>query len=101
MKGGDRPAKTFQLQVSEVFEPRDRFDRFSDAAADQDLPVLGFSTKPGGEAADRANGYAVATRAARLVIWGCQVEPDASLAAAARFATVGCRWSCREKFCLF
>jgi len=33
----------------------DRFDRLSDAAADQDLPVLGLSTKPGGEVAYRTN----------------------------------------------
>jgi hypothetical protein len=50
----DRTAKTPQFQVSEVFEPCYRFDRFSDAAADQDLPVLGLSTKPGGEVAYRA-----------------------------------------------
>jgi hypothetical protein len=30
-----------------------RFDRFSDAAADQDLSVLGLSAKPGGEVAYR------------------------------------------------
>ena len=41
----DRTAKTPQLQVSKILEPRDRFDRFSDAAADQNLPVLGLSTK--------------------------------------------------------
>src|SRR5215469_1180182 len=51
----DRPAETFQLQVSEVLEPRDRFDRASDAAADQDLPVLGRGAKPGGEVAHRAD----------------------------------------------
>ena len=55
VKCRDRTAKTLQLQVSEVFEPCDRFDRFSDAAADQDLPVLGLSTKPGGEVAYRTN----------------------------------------------
>src|SRR6516225_7917371 len=51
----DRTAKTSQLQVSEVFEPSDRFDRFSDAAADQDLPVLRLGTKSGGEVAHRAD----------------------------------------------
>src|SRR6516162_9517946 len=51
----DRTAKTPQLQVSEVFEPCDRFDRASDAAADQDLPVLCRITKPGGEVAYRTN----------------------------------------------
>jgi hypothetical protein len=39
----DRTAKTLQLQVSEVFELGDRFDRFSDAAADRDLPSLASS----------------------------------------------------------
>src|SRR5437763_6662263 len=36
-------------------EPRDPFDRFRNTAADQDLAVLRFGTKPGGEVADRAN----------------------------------------------
>ena len=40
----DRPAETFQLQVAEVLEPCDRFYGFCDAAADQDLPVLGRRT---------------------------------------------------------
>src|SRR6516165_1952314 len=51
----DRTAKTPQLQISEVFELRDRLDCFSDAAADQDLSVLGRGTKPGGEVAYRAD----------------------------------------------
>ena len=51
----DRAAKTLQLQVAEIFEPRDRIDHFCNTAANQDLPVLRFSTKPGGEVADRAN----------------------------------------------
>ena len=41
--------------VSEVLEPGERFDRSSDAAADQDLLVLGLGTKPGGEVAYRAD----------------------------------------------
>jgi len=36
----DRTAETPQFQIFEVFEPRNRADRFSNAAADQDLPVL-------------------------------------------------------------
>ena len=51
----DRAAKTLQFQVSKILQPRDRFDRFCDTAADQDLAVLRFGTKPGGEVADRAN----------------------------------------------
>ena len=51
----DRAAKTLQLQVSEVFEPRHRFDRSGDTAADQDLPVLGLSTKTGGDIAHGAD----------------------------------------------
>src|SRR6516162_6192976 len=51
----DRPPQTFYLQVSEVFDPRNRFDRASDAAADQDLPVLGLSSKSGGKIAHRAD----------------------------------------------
>jgi hypothetical protein len=46
----DRPAETLNLQVSEVFEFGDLFDRASDAAADEDLSILGLTTKPGGEA---------------------------------------------------
>src|SRR6516165_10195652 len=51
----DRTVKTPQLQISEVFEPCDRFDRFGNAAADQDLPVLGLGTKPGGKVAHRTD----------------------------------------------
>src|SRR5207248_11428367 len=40
----DRAAKTLQLQVSEILQPRYRFDGASDAAADQDQPVLCVST---------------------------------------------------------
>src|SRR6516162_5293265 len=55
VKCRDRTAKTPQLQVSEILQPRYRFDRASDAAADQDLPVLRLSTQPGGEVAHRAD----------------------------------------------
>jgi len=51
----DRPPKTPQLQISEILQRRNRLDRTSDAAADQDLPILGLSTKPGGEVAYRAD----------------------------------------------
>ena len=36
----DWTAKTPQLQVSEILQGRNRLDRASDAAADQDLPVF-------------------------------------------------------------
>jgi len=32
-----------QLQISEILQNRNRFHRANDAAADQDLPVLGLS----------------------------------------------------------
>src|SRR5262249_37076567 len=63
----DRPAETLPLQVSEVFELPDPFDRASDAAADQDLPILGRGTEPGGEVAYGADrGVAGAFRKADL-----------------------------------
>ena len=51
----DRPHEAPQLQISEILQRRNRLDRTSDAAADQDLPILGLSTKPGGEVAYRAD----------------------------------------------
>src|SRR6516164_7777829 len=55
VKCRDWPPKAPQLQVSEVLESRNRLDRFSDAAADEDLPVLGLRTEPRGEVAYRAD----------------------------------------------
>src|SRR6516162_9110430 len=55
VKCRDRTAKTPQLQVSEILQPRYRFDPASDAAADQDLPVLRLSTQPCGEITYRAD----------------------------------------------
>ena len=51
----DRPPKTPQFQISKILQRRNRLDRARDATADQDLPILGLSTKPGGEIADRAD----------------------------------------------
>ena len=51
----DRPPKTFKLQVSEIFELYDGFNLPGDAAADQDLTILGLGTEPGGEIAHRAD----------------------------------------------
>src|SRR5215472_8635053 len=51
----DRTAKTPQLQVSEILQPRYCFDRASDTAADQDLPVLRLGAQPCGEVAYRAD----------------------------------------------
>ena len=56
VEGRDRLAETFQSQATEVFK-WDRFlDRGRDAATDQYLPVLGLSTKPGGEVGYRTDG---------------------------------------------
>ena len=44
-----------QLQVSEILQNRNRFNRPGDAAADQDLAILGLGTEPGGEVAHRAD----------------------------------------------
>ena len=52
----DRTAKTTQLQVSEVLQNHNRSHRASDAAADQDLPILRLGIEPGGEVAYRADG---------------------------------------------
>jgi len=52
----DRTAKTPQFEFSKVFELDDSFHGFGDAAADQDLTILGPGTKPGGEVACRADG---------------------------------------------
>ena len=41
-----RPAKTLQLHVPKLFEPRYRLDRASNAAADQDLLVLCLGAQP-------------------------------------------------------
>jgi hypothetical protein len=35
-------------EISDILQPRDRFDGASDAAADQDLPVLRLSAQPRG-----------------------------------------------------
>ena len=51
----DRSSKTLQLQVSEVFEPREHSDGSGDTAADQYLPVLGLSAEAGGKVAHRAD----------------------------------------------
>ena len=79
-------AKPLQLQISEILQPRYRFDRASDAAADQDLAVLGLSTKPGGKIAYRANrGVAGAVGEADLT-QGRVALRDAS--AKAKFAAI-------------
>jgi hypothetical protein len=52
----DRTATAPQFQVSEVFEPCDRFDRFGNTAADQNLSVLRLGANPEGEVAYGANG---------------------------------------------
>src|SRR5215469_3938900 len=57
----DRTAKTLQLKVSEILQPRYRFDGASDTAADQDLPILRLGAKPGGEVAHRADGGVAGT----------------------------------------
>src|SRR3954447_12007012 len=49
----DRTTKSLQLKVSEILQSRNRFDGASDAAADQDLPVLRLSTQPCSEVAYR------------------------------------------------
>src|SRR5262244_1904341 len=84
---GDRTAKTPQLQVSEILQPRYRFDRASDAAADQDLPVLRLGTQPCGEVAHRAGcGVAGAFGKADLAqgrVALCDAGAEAKLAAVA------------------
>src|SRR5262249_54169663 len=83
----DRTAKTPQLQVSEILQPRYRFDGASDAAADQDLPVLRLSTQPCGEVAYRADrGVAGAFGKADLAQGGvtlCDAGTETKFAAVA------------------
>ena len=81
----NRTAKTPQLQISEILQPRHRFDCFSDAAADKDLPVLGLGTQPGREVAHRTDrGVAGALRKSDLAQCGvtlCDAGAETKFAA--------------------